>query len=331
MKVFSIIPAAFTLLFGLLLTNTVNADCLNTKVIFMAGGNLEDPYSVRVKKGADEAALTLGCKIQYVWSDWSPEKMLQQLPGVIDQAPDILLIYPVPGEAMLPHVQRAVEQGTTVTTTNTVPKIMNQFRQQGFGNVDRNLYEVGVQMAQWGIEHTKLANGDTVFIWGDFQEPTRAQTPQGMIEALSQYKKTNLPNLNIQFLQISDAVNKDTSLGFTDLEKALVDFPSTRLLLVNHASITARMDDFLKRLHIKPDLLYVVGSALSEGVVAGIQSGHVDVVYDYQPFLQGYMTMIQGWLSHQYGFPGMDVKIGPGFVDKNNLAPLLPLIKKSLR
>ena len=79
----------------------------------MAGGNLEDPYSVRVKKGADEAARTLGCKIQYVWSDWSPEKMLRLLTGVIDQAPDILLIYP----ALLPHVHRAIEQGTTVTTT----------------------------------------------------------------------------------------------------------------------------------------------------------------------------------------------------------------------
>jgi len=37
----------------------------------MAGGNLEDPYSVRVKKGADETARTLGCKIHYMLLDWS--------------------------------------------------------------------------------------------------------------------------------------------------------------------------------------------------------------------------------------------------------------------
>jgi simple sugar transport system substrate-binding protein len=50
----------------------------NVRIVFFPGGPEGGPFAVNVYNGAKQAEFDLGCKVNYVWSDWDPQKMIQQ-------------------------------------------------------------------------------------------------------------------------------------------------------------------------------------------------------------------------------------------------------------
>ena len=72
-------------------------------------------------------------------------------------------------------------------------------------------------------------------------------------------------------------------------------------------------------------------STTSPATAAAIKSGYVDLVGDGQPFLQGYLPVMQIVLSKKYGFSGLNIETGAGFVHKGNIDLIAPLAKKGLR
>ena len=52
---------------------------------------------------------------------------------------------------------------------------------------------------------------------------------------------------------------------------------------------------------------------------------------DQQPWLQGYLPILQICLSKTYGFSGLHIDTGGGFVDKSNIDLVAPLAEKEIR
>ncbi|MGD8752752.1 MAG: hypothetical protein PVG14_15075, partial [Anaerolineales bacterium] len=52
--------------------------CSNTDIVFFPGGSPGGPFATVVYNGAVQAAADLGANVEYVWSDWNPEKMITQ-------------------------------------------------------------------------------------------------------------------------------------------------------------------------------------------------------------------------------------------------------------
>ena len=52
---------------------------------------------------------------------------------------------------------------------------------------------------------------------------------------------------------------------------------------------------------------------------------------DQQPWLQGYLPILQICLSKIYGFSGLHIDTGGGFADKDNIDFLAPLAEKEIR
>jgi simple sugar transport system substrate-binding protein len=65
--------------------------------------------------------------------------------------------------------------------------------------------------------------------------------------------------------------------------------------------------------------------------VQGIQKGYISLVIDQQEWLQGYFGIEQLCLSKQYGFSGLHIDTGGGFVDKTNIDQIAPLVTKQIR
>jgi simple sugar transport system substrate-binding protein len=55
------------------------------------------------------------------------------------------------------------------------------------------------------------------------------------------------------------------------------------------------------------------------------------LVIDQQEWLQGYLPILQICLTKVYGFSGLDVNTGAGFVNKANVAMIAPLAAKNIR
>jgi simple sugar transport system substrate-binding protein len=79
------------------------------------------------------------------------------------------------------------------------------------------------------------------------------------------------------------------------------------------------------------DDLYAAGFDLSPATVAGVQDGFVDLVIDQQQWLQGFEAVLQLCLTHSYGFSGLNIDTGGGFVDSSNIEAIAPLVEQQIR
>ena len=65
-----------------------------------------------------------------------------------------------------------------------------------------------------------------------------------------------------------------------------------------------------------------------------MQDGKIQFFVDQQPYLQGYMAITQLYLYKKNGNilgGGKAVLTGPSFVDKSNIAQILPFVKQNTR
>src|SRR5690242_8957354 len=50
--------------------------CKDVRIVFFPGGPQGGVFAVNVYNGAKQAEADLGPKVDYVWSDWDPQKMI---------------------------------------------------------------------------------------------------------------------------------------------------------------------------------------------------------------------------------------------------------------
>ena len=82
------------------------------RIVFFPGGPAGGVFAVNVYNGAKQAEADLGCKVDYVWSDWDPQKMIQQFREVVATRPDGICVMGHPGdEAFDPLIDDAESQG----------------------------------------------------------------------------------------------------------------------------------------------------------------------------------------------------------------------------
>jgi simple sugar transport system substrate-binding protein len=62
-----------------------------------------------------------------------------------------------------------------------------------------------------------------------------------------------------------------------------------------------------------------------------MQDGYLNLSIDQQPYLQGYLPILQICLTKKFGFSGLTVNTSGGFLDKDNLATVAPLAIKEIR
>jgi simple sugar transport system substrate-binding protein len=54
-------------------------------------------------------------------------------------------------------------------------------------------------------------------------------------------------------------------------------------------------------------------------------------VIDQQQYLQGYFGVLQICLTHNYGFSGLQIDTGAGFISNDNIDAIAPLVAEQIR
>ena len=72
--------------------------CSNLRIVFFPGGPQGGVFANNVYNGAKQAQADLGPKVDYVFSDWDPQKMLQQFKEVAATKPDGIAVMGHPGD-----------------------------------------------------------------------------------------------------------------------------------------------------------------------------------------------------------------------------------------
>ncbi|MBN1891091.1 MAG: substrate-binding domain-containing protein [Thermoflexales bacterium] len=301
--------------------------CSGVKIVFFPGGPPGCPFGTVVYNGAVAAAKDLGADVEYMFSDWDPEKMVRQFNEAAATNPDGIAVMGHPGDdAFEAAIDAARAKGIIVTSQNTtLPICEAKYKGDGFGYVGQELYESGYLLGQEAIKRAGLKAGDRAFVWGLLSQPTRGLRTKGVIDALE------AAGVTVDYQEIDSATNADPVAGTAQFTGYVSAHPDVKLVCTDHGGLTSTMETYLKAANKGPDDIYGIGFDLSSATLAAIRGGWTDLVLDQQPFLQGYLPIVQICLAKQYQFAGLHVDTGSGFAHKDNVEALAPLVEKQIR
>ncbi len=296
-------------------------------IYFDTGGPVGGTYNTIVQNGAARAAADLGCKVEFMYSDWSPQKMVENFKKALAASPDGIVVMGHPGDdAFAPFVKEAEDKGIIVTASDTeLPKLTELYQSKGFGYAGVDNKARGRILAVETINRFGLKKGDKALVWGLKSQPTRGLSTVGIIETLEG------AGLVVDYQEITPEVDKDAALGQPLMTAYLSANPDCKIVIMDHGALTAQMENFFRAAGLKPDDVIGAGFSLSPATASAVKNGYVDLVGDGQPFLQGYLPVLQIVLSKKFGFSGLTINTGAGFVHKGNIDLIEPLAKKGLR
>jgi len=88
---------------------------------------------------------------------------------------------------------------------------------------------------------------------------------------------------------------------------------------------------YFKNANVDKDKVCGAGFDLSGPTAQAIKAGYVRAVLDQQPFLQGYLPIMQMYLTSKFGFAGFDVDTGAAIISKANIDAVAPLAAAGIR
>ena len=306
---------------------TIEQSGKGVSIMFDVGGAVGEPYATVVQHGAEQAAADLGCTVKFVYSDWDPQIMLQNFKQSLASKPDGIVVMGHPGDdGYAPLIEEAVKKGIIVTATDTeLPRLTDQYQSKGFGYSGVDNKARGIALASEALRRFGLNKGDKVLVWGLKSKPTRGLSTVGIIETLEK------AGLVVGYMEITPEIDKDASLGAPLMTAYLAANPDTKAVFMDHGALTGQLENFFRAAGVAPDKIIGCGFSLSPATAAAIKSGYVDLVGDGQPFLQGYLPVLQIVLTKKFGFSGLVIETGAGFVHKDNIDFIAPLAQKGLR
>ncbi|CAG4918435.1 unnamed protein product [Acidocella sp. C78] len=291
---------------------------------FQMGGSPGDASTLPRELGAKAAAKALGVRLIAQYSNWQPEKMIEQFRQAIAAGPQCAEIMGHPGNAAFaPLVSKAEAQGMVVTAGNVpLPKLEAQYRANGFGYVGTFLVQGGETTAAAMVKAGHLKPGDEALVYGVFAEGIRGQSAEGVVKGLK------AAGLKVFKLNISDAVNADPALSVPILVAFIERHPKLKAIGTQQGLVTSFIPKALQEAGKKPGEITVGGIDLAPTTIAGVKSGYIAATLNQQLYLQGFLPVVQCVLTRRFDLEGMNVNTAAGTDDKALLDKIEPLIKK---
>ncbi len=295
-------------------------------VIYWIGGGAGDPFDARLLKGATDAAELLGIELRYVHTAWQPERMVEEFRKAIAAKPDGIVVMGHPGyEALAPLFEEAAKAGIYVTLANVdIPELREEYWYCGY--VGQNLYQSGYMLAKAAVQRYNLKPGDRAAIFsGSWEQPARALRAVGAEDALKE------AGLIVDRVSHPPEVYGSPAEGIPYVTGYFAAHPDVKLVVFDGGGTTAAAEDYMKAAGKKPGEVIVIGFDLTPGSVKGIKDGYVQLVIDQQPYLQGFMTVLNIFLSKKYMFAGLYIDTGGAIIDASNVGVVEELVLQGYR
>ncbi len=233
-----------------------------------------------------------------------------------------------PGDdATDPLIDKAVAQGIIFTTANTaLPKAQTKYGPEGMGYVGAPNHAAGYALGAEAAKRAGLKAGDEAFVWGlKGQGGDRGQRTVGVIEALEK------AGAKVIYQEIDKATDADPNAGTATFVGVMKANPGIKVVVTDHGALTSNVGVYARAASLKPGQVLFAGFDMSPNTAKAIKEGYQNLVIDQQPYLQGYLPILNICLTKKFGFSGLDVNTAGAFVDAKNVDVVAPLAAKEIR
>ena len=298
--------------------------CKDVHIRFFVGGAEGDAFGTIVYNGAKQAENDLGAQIDYVFSGWQPEKMVQQLREAVAAKPDGIAMMGHPGDAaIMPVAEEASKSGIKMMYQNVdVPTVRAKF---GGGYVGAQLDPQGRALGAEAVRALGLKAGDTAIVLGPWAVETRAVREVGTVKALEE--------AGVKVVKINSPPEwaADPNLAIPVITAAILNNPEAKLIAYPGGQLLGNVPTFMQAAGKKPGEMSNIGFDTSPQIVEAFKGGWVQLTSDQQPLLQGYMPILSLCQQVVYGLGAMNVDTGAGFVTPDNYEAVSTLATEGLR
>ena len=298
--------------------------CKDVHLRFFVGGAEGDAFGTIVYNGARQAANDTGAQVEYVFSGWAVEKMVQQLREAVASKPDGIAMMGHPGDdAIMPLAKQASEAGIKMEYQNVpVPKVVAAY---GGGYVGAQQEAQGRALGTEAFRASGLKPGDTAIMIGPFDNENRGARERGTVAALEE--------AGVKVIKINSATEwaADPNQAIPVITAALVANPGTKMVGYPGGQLLGNVPTYMQAAGKKPGELFNFGFDTSPQIVQAFKDGWVQLTADQQPFLQGYLPILSLCQQVVYGLAPLNVDTGAGFVTPSNYEIVAKLATEQLR
>jgi simple sugar transport system substrate-binding protein len=298
--------------------------CKDVHIRFFTGGAEGDAFASIVYNGAKQAQHDLGPSVDYVFSGWDVERMVQQLREAVASKPDGIAMMGHPGDAaIMPLAEEASKVGIKIMYQNVpVPDVVSKF---GGGYIGAQQEQQGRALGAEAIKRAGLKAGDKAIMIGPFWEENRGARERGTVAILEQ--------AGVKVIQINDTSEwtTDPNLAIPVITAALANNPDTKVIGYPGGQMLGNVPAYMRAAGKKPGDIFNFGFDTSPQVVVGFKGGWVQLTADQQPFMQGYLPILALCQQVVFGLAPINVDTGAGFVTPDNYSAVAKLATEGLR
>lgn len=281
-------------------------------VAFITHETPGDTFWDKIKAGATQAAKDTGVTLRYS-NDPDAGKQAQLIQSAVDSKVSGIATTLVTPNALAGAVKGAIDAKIPVVGLNSG---IDQYKDLGalmyFGS-DENLagQTAGQRIGQAGAKHPLCV----IQAAGSVALETRCAGVKSAVPGTEN-------------LQVNGA---DDAAVVSTLQAKLAQDKSIDYIVTLGAPIAVNA---LKAMEAANSSAKLITFDLNQEAAQHIQDGKIEFSIDQQPYVQGYMAVTSLYLYLKNGNDvggGQAVLTGPSFVDKNNIATILPFTKNNTR
>jgi simple sugar transport system substrate-binding protein len=298
--------------------------CGKVHIRFFVGGAEGDAFGTIVYNGAKQAEHDLGAQVDYIFSGWNPEKMVQQLREAVAAHPDGISMMGHPGSAaILPLAAQAAKDGIRMMYVNVdLPDLRAKF---GGGYIGAQLDPQGHALGDEAVRLLGLKKGDKAIVLSDWGMQARSLRELGTVHALEE------AGLSVTKIESPPEWAADPNLALPVITAAVLNTPDLKAIVYPGGQMLGNVPTYMRAAGKKPGEIKAIGFDTSPQVVQAFDGGWVQLTSDQEPFLQGYMPILSLCQQVVYGLGPISLDTGAGFVNASNYKLVGELAKQGLR
>jgi simple sugar transport system substrate-binding protein len=298
--------------------------CGKVKIRFFVGGAEGDAFGTIVYNGARQAAADTGAQVEYVFSGWQNERMVQQLREAVAAHPDGIAMMGHPGDsAIYPLAEEANAAGIRMIYQNVpVPTAEQKF---GSAYVGAQQEPQGRALGEEIVRRFGLKAGSVAIVLGAFDDSIRGAREDGTAKALEK------AGVKVVRLNAPPEWASDPNLAIPVITASLQANPNAKAIVYPGGQELGNAATYMQAAGKKPGEIINIGFDTSPQIVEGFRDGWVQLTADQQPFQQGYMPILSLCQQIVYGLAPVSVDTGAGFVTPENYKTVAGLASDGLR
>jgi simple sugar transport system substrate-binding protein len=298
-------------------------------IVFTHHSSASNPFWQAVKKGFDDACARIeaNCQMVFTQSEGSIEQETANITAALASKPDALLTSIPDDNALDEIIANARKDGVIVLAVNVDDSkgAEGNARQAFIGqNFIPAGYALGKKMSEFFPKEGPIKAVVGISAPGQNWSEQRGA---GVTKFLEEYKAAN-PDREVDIKRLDTgtdgAVVADRVGAYLNANPDTTVYFDTGLW---HAYVAQALADR----GVPPGKVLMGGFDIVAEVLQQMEAGYIQVEVDQQPYMQGYMSVMEAYLAKNFGLSPADIDTGRGIVVKEDVAGLMDLAKQGVR